>query len=125
MPTNHRARLDDDKCVSPSRPELEHRNPEGPVERGELGPPILHGVSGELLTQRKLNDRLLASTANQSGSAAGNEYQELEDGLHGARILLYLEVTFEPDTWVRHGVSLLVGGIGEGRMLSDFADYRN
>lgn len=85
MPPDHGARLNDDERASPSRPKPEHRDPEGPVERREAELRFLRGVRCDLLTQCEFNDRLVASTSNQSRSAAGNEYQELEDGLHEGR----------------------------------------
>ncbi len=67
VPTNHRLWLDNDQHVPPRRLELAERDSEGAIQGAETRSAPGVGVSGELLTERQLDEGLLASATEARG----------------------------------------------------------
>jgi len=82
MPLDHCVRLDDDQDLSPARPEPEQRNPEGTIDKSELGLRLLLTVSCELVAQSKLDDRLLIPTSEKGHSTTKEQRREIQQGEH-------------------------------------------
>lgn len=61
-------RLNEDQRLFPARQE----NPEAAIRRSDMGPRLFLCVSGELLAEGKLDERLLVSTSEESRSTAKN-----------------------------------------------------
>jgi len=85
MPTDHRVRLDNDQDLFPSRPEPEQRNPEGAIERRELGLRSRLGVGCELLPQGQFDDGLLIAASEEGENRAKEHHREIEQSLHRER----------------------------------------
>ena len=56
--------------ILPARPEARQRNPEGAIQRCELGLRLLLGVDIELLAKGKLDHRLLAAISEEGQNTA-------------------------------------------------------
>ncbi len=69
MPTDDGLRANDDEVVPPPWPELGERDPESPIERRESRPAVLLGIGCELLTEGKLDNRLLLATPEEGEHA--------------------------------------------------------
>ena len=109
MPTDHRVRLDHDQGVSPARPEPEQRNPEGSIDRRELGMSFLLSVRSELLAQSQLDDHLL-TVASEDGKGTAKECQsEIEERLHRRETLQNLSAQRQTDSPPDPVVALVVG----------------
>jgi hypothetical protein len=87
MPTDHRLRLDDHEDLFPTRPEPGQRNPEGTIERGELGLPLLLGIRRELLAEGHLHDRLVVSASEEGSRTAKKHRRQIEHSQHRGEIL--------------------------------------
>jgi hypothetical protein len=69
MPANHGLRANNDQGLSPSRPKPRQRDPERAIERRESRPAVLLGIGCELLTEGKLDNRLLLATPEEGEHA--------------------------------------------------------
>jgi hypothetical protein len=83
VPTHDGLGLDDDHHLPPARPELAQQDPEGTIQGREPGSPSRLGEDGELLAERKLDERLLPLAAEAGPKRVQQGEREREKGNHG------------------------------------------
>lgn len=74
---------DDDQDLLPARPGLAQQDPEGAIQRRELGPPPSIGEDGELLAESQLDEGLLTLAADAGPQRVEQGDREREQYPHG------------------------------------------
>jgi hypothetical protein len=88
MPADHGVGLHDHQCLLPSRPQTDERNPEGSIEQRQPRPTLALSVDLELLAERKLDERLIPATSEESQEATEDRECESRCGPHRGSILM-------------------------------------
>jgi hypothetical protein len=82
MPSGHGVGLDDDQGFFPTRPDPRQHDPEASISRRDSRAVSLLGKRCELLTERKFDDRLLASASEEGRDASKGDRCEFEQLAH-------------------------------------------
>ena len=99
MPANHGVRLDDDKVVSPPRPEPKQHNPESAIHCCEPGLRPRLRVRCKLLPQGKLDYCLLIAASDECRAVAERQRND-EVEAYRAEILRDLFAETQTDSQV-------------------------
>ncbi len=105
MPTYDGLWPNDHEMALPPRPELREHDPECSVERGKPRPRPTLGIDRELLTQRKLDDRLFLATPEEGENAVEEGDREIDQLSHGSRMMRDRTVGNESEAKTWSGVS--------------------
>ena len=112
MPANDRLWSNNDKVVSPLRPQPEKGDPERSIERAQSRSGPFLGIDCELLPEGQLDDGLFLTAPEEGAQAGEKSDRELDQRPHGSRTIAWgrtsLNLGFR---WVYHPWMDVKGGV--------------
>ncbi len=87
MPANDRLWSNDDKVISPLRPQPGKGDPERPIERAQSRSRPLLRIDRELLPEGQLDDGLFLTAPEEGAQAVEKSDRELDERPHGSRMV--------------------------------------
>ncbi len=121
MPANDRLWSNDDKVISPLRPQPGKGDPERSIERAQSRSRPFLGIDRELLPEGQLDDGLFLTTPEEGAQAVEKSDGELDQRSHGSRMVPDRVGQNEPESRNPLGVSSVDGCEGRGRKLSNIS----